>query len=150
MAGEKQDNNWPLPKFHFQVDLGDGLQAPFQEVSGLETETQPIEYRSGNTKQFSAVKMPGIGKVGSVTLKMGIFVSDNRFWDWRNQIKMNTIKRRSVTISLLDQEAKPTMTWKLSNAWPTKISGTNLKSEGNEVAIETVELAYEVMTIEQI
>ena len=72
---------------------------------------------------------------------------DNKFWDWFNQIKMNTIKRVPVTISLLDEGGKPTMVWTLMNAWPTKITGTDLKAQGNEVAIETIEVAHEGLTI---
>lgn len=60
---------------------------------------------------------------------------------------MNTIKRTTVVIKLFDESGTPTMTWTLNNAWPTKITGTDLKSDGNEAAIETLELAYETLTI---
>ena len=148
MSGEKENNIWPLPKFHFSVDIsGVGDDLPFQEVSGLDTETQIIEYRAGNSKLYSTIKMPGIAKVGNVTLKKGVFVKDNKFFDWYSQIKMNTIKRIPITISLLDEGGAPTMVWTLSNAWPTKITGTDLKSDANEVAIETLEIAHEGITI---
>ena len=149
MAGDKQDNVWPLPKFYFSVDIsdvGDGL--PFQEVSGLDTESQPIEYRAGNNKAWSVIKMPGLVKTGNVTLKKGILAKDNKFWDWYEKIKLNTIKRQTVTIKLLDEDGNPTMVWTLHNAWPTKITGTDLKSEGNEVAIESIEIAHEGLNIE--
>ncbi|WP_294677387.1 phage tail protein [uncultured Fluviicola sp.] len=146
MAGEKQDNVWPLPKFYFQVKLGD-KEVPFQEVSGLDIEAQIIEYRHGNSKEFSTIKMPGIKKTGNVTLKKGVFVKDNGFWDWFNKIKMNTIERQTVVISLLDEAGAPTMVWTLNNAWPTKITGTDMKSDGNEVAVETIEIAHEGLTI---
>jgi phage tail-like protein len=145
--GSKQGTTWPLPKFYFKVDIGDQKDVPFQEVSGLDTETQPIEYRSGNSKGFSTVKMPGIRKNGNVTLKKGIFAKDNKFWDWYNQIKLNTIKRVPVTIQLCDEGGNPTMVWTLSNAWPTKITGTDLKSDGNEVAVETLEVAHEGLVV---
>lgn len=147
-AGDKQGATWPLPKFYFSVNLGDPGQIPFQEVSGLDTESEVITYRAGDNKAFNVIKMPGLIKTGNVTLKKGIFVNDNRFWSWFSQIKQNIIKRQSVVISLLDQEAKPTMVWKLQNAFPTKIVGTDLKSDGNEVAVETLELAHEKLTIE--
>ena len=118
----------------------------FQEVSGLDIEAQPIEYR-GDSKGFSEVKMPGIKKTGNVTLKNGVFKFDNKIWDWFNQIKMNTIKRVPVTISLLDEAGKPTMVWTLANAWPAKITGTDMKSDGNEVAVESIEIAHEGLTI---
>jgi len=148
MAGEAQDAVWPLSKFYFTVNLGSqDSTVSFQEISGLDTETQPIEYRHGDSKLFSTIKMPGIAKTGNVTLKKGIFVNDNNFWKWYDAIKMNTIKRETVVIQLLDEKAKPTMTWTLSNAWPTKITGTDMKSDANEVAVETIELAHEGLTI---
>lgn len=80
-------------------------------------------------------------------MKKGVFKSDQKFWDWFNQIKLNTTKRETLTISLLDETGAPTMVWTLANAWPIKITGTDLKAEGNEVAVETIEIAYEGLTI---
>lgn len=137
-----------MPKFRFSVDWGTIAQnMAFQEVSGLEAETQIIEYRASNSTVFSTVKMPGIAKYGNVTMKRGVFAKDNSFWNWYNQIKMNTIKRQTVTIKLLDENGAPTMVWTLKNAWPTKVTGTDLKSDGNEVAVDTIEIAHEGLTI---
>lgn len=145
--GSKQSTTlWPLPKFYFQVKW-DSQVMSFQEVSGLDVQSEEIKYRHGDSPEFSVIKMPGMKKVGNVTMKKGIFKGDNKFWDWFNQIKMNTIKRLPVTISLLDEAGKPTMVWTLANAWPTKITGTDLKAEGNEVAIETIEIVHEGLTI---
>ena len=137
---------WPLPKFRFEVKW-DSAVMHFQEVSGLDAEAQPIEYRHGDSPQFSVIKMPGIKKYSDVTMKKGVFKSDNKFWDWFNEIKMNTIKRKPVTISLLDEGGAPTMVWTLANAWPNKVSGTDLKSTGNEVAVETIVISHEGLTI---
>lgn len=147
MAGDKQDAVWPLPKFFFQVEW-DGNQISFQEVTGLDAEAQIIEYRHGDSPDHSTIKMPGIKKSGNVTMKKGVFAKDNKFWDWFKQINLNTIARIPVTIKLLDEGKNPTMVWTLKNAWPTKISGTDLKSDGNEVAVESVEIAHEGITIE--
>ena len=146
MSGDVQGNVWPLPKFYFSVLIG-GTNTSFQEVSGLDTEARPIEYRHGDSPSFYPIKMPGLGKVGNVTMKKGIFVSDTALWTWFNQIKMNTISRQTVTINLLDETGTPKMVWTLNNAWPTKVTGTDLKSEGNEVAVESVEVAYETLVI---
>ncbi len=97
--GSKQKATWPMPKFRFEVDFGTELKGvAFQEVSGMDVENQIIEYRKTNTPQFSTEKMPGIVKYGNVTMKRGVFINDKSFWDWFNEIKMNTIKRRTVTI----------------------------------------------------
>ena len=146
--GNQEGSTWPLPKFRFEVDLGSELTGvAFQEVSGLDVENQVIEYRKSNSPLFSTEKMPGIAKYGNVTMKKGIFVNDNNFWDWHSQIKSNTIKRRTVVIRLLDENGKTTMQWILNNAWPTKITSTDLKSDGNEIAIETLEIAHEQLII---
>ncbi len=139
---------WPLPKFSFSVNFGtQGENLSFQEVSGLETETQVIEYRHSNSNVYSPIKMPGLAKVGNAVFTRGIFVQNNDFWRWYSQIKMNTIPRQTVTISLLDENGKTTMQWTLSNAWPTKIVCTNLNANANEVAIDTLEVAFETMRI---
>ncbi|MDH5602132.1 MAG: phage tail protein [Gammaproteobacteria bacterium] len=137
---------WPMPKFYFQVKWDSEVMS-FQEVSGLDIQSEEIKYRHGDSPEFSVIKMPGMKKVGNITMKKGVFKSDNKFWDWFKQIKMNTIKRLPVTISLLDEEGNATMVWTLTNAWPTKITGTDLKSEGNEVSIETIEIVHEGLTI---
>jgi len=140
---------WPTPKFSFVVDIdGVATSVLFQEVTGLESETQPIEYRRGTSPSFATVKMPGLRKSGNVTLKRGVFKGDNRFFDWFDSIKRNSAKRSTVTIKLLDESGKPTMTWKLANAWPTKVSSSDLNASGNDVAIESIELAHEGLTID--
>ncbi|MDX1941063.1 MAG: phage tail protein [Saprospiraceae bacterium] len=147
--GSKQGAVWPMPKFYFRVQFGNlKTTILFQEVSGLDTETQAIEYRHQDSAVFSTVKMPGLAKFGNVTMKKGVFVNDNTFWDWYNKIKMNTIHRETVTVELLNETENPVMTWTLQNAFPTKITGTDLKNDGNEVAIEVMEIAYEGLKIE--
>jgi len=147
MTEEIQDNNWPLPKFHFSIDFGSTKNITFQEVSGLDVEANPIEYRHGNSPVFSEINMPGIVKNSNVTMKKGVFANDSNFWDWYAKIKMNTIERQNVVIKLLDEAGNPTMTWTLLNAWPTKISSTDLKSNANEVAVESIEVMHEGLTI---
>ena len=137
---------WSMPKFYFQVKW-DSKTMVFQEVSGLDVEAKPIEYKHGDSPRFSVIKMPGIKKYGNVTLKKGVFKSDNKFWDWFNQLKMNTIKRLPVIISLLDETGAPTMVWALANAWPCKITGADMKSDHSEVTVESIEIAHEGITI---
>lgn len=147
MAGDKQELPWPLPRFYFSVQLGDDKDVTFQEITGLQSETKPIEYRHGNSPIFAPIKMPGLASVGNVTMKKGIFAKDAKFFQWFSEIKMNTVKRRTVVINLLDEGGKPTMTWTLNNAWPTKITGTDLKSDGNDVAVESIEIVFETLTV---
>ena len=143
---EQSKATWPLVKFQFSVKIGD-MEGLFQEVTGLSAETQTIEYRKGNSKEFSTVKMPGIKKFGDVTLKKGIFKGDKDFWKFYDAVKMNTVERKTITISLLDETNAVVMSWTLTNAFPGKITSTDMKADGNEVAIETMELGHEGLTI---
>jgi len=138
---------YPLPAFHFQVQWG-GTNIGFSEVAGLTMETQIIEYRDGLSPQYSTIKMPGIPKYANITLKRGIIPADNEFFTWLKTTKLNKVERRDITISLLNEEHEPVMTWKAVNAFPVKVEGPALKATGNEVAIESVELAHEGLTVE--
>ena len=136
---------WPLVRFQFRV-VYDNMEFIFQEVTGLSNETQVIEYRHNNSKVFDTIKMPGIQKLGNVTLKKGIFKGDDDQWKNFNAIK-NTTKKTTVVISLLDESNAVAMSWNLTNAFPTKITATDMKADSNEVAIETMELAHEGLEI---
>lgn len=139
--------DYPLPAFHFQVDWG-GTNLGFAEVGGLTIEIQAIEYRDGLSPIYSPQKMPGIPKLSNITLKRGIVPKDNEFFDWLNTTQLNKVERRDITISLLNESHEPVMSWKVTNAFPVKVEGPALKSTGNDVAIETIELAHEGLTIE--
>lgn len=139
--------NYPLSKFHFQVDWS-GTNIGFTEVSGLDISNDVIEYRDGSSPEYSKIKMPGQRKFSNISLKRGMFKSDNEFYTWFNTINMNTVERRDITISLLDETMAPVVVWKVKNAWPTKITPTDLKADGNDVAIESLEIAHEGLTIQ--
>jgi phage tail-like protein len=147
MAGEIQDNIWPLPKFYFSVTVEGGITASFQEVSGLEAETDVTEYRHGDSKNFSKIKMPGLKKFSDVTLKKGTFTGDIKFFTWFNANNLNTIERKLVTIMLMNETGKAEIIWKLTNAFPKKVSGTDLNSGSSDAAIETLVLAHEGLEI---
>lgn len=146
--------DYPLPKFHFQVEWG-GTKIGFTEVSGLDVETEVIEYRHGASKEYSKTKQPGMTKFANVTLKRGTFQSDNEFYDWWKENvffqegnSTGSKYRRNITISLLNEDHEPVVVWKIKNAWALKVQSTDLKADGNEIAIESLELAHEGLTIQ--
>jgi phage tail-like protein len=138
---------YPIPKFHFQVVWG-GTKIGFTEVTGLEVTTEKIEYREGSSPEYNKIAMPGMQTFGDLTLKRGVFANDNEFYNWWNTVSLNTIERRDITISLLNEAHEPVVIWKIKNAWPTKVTSTDLNSTGNETAIETLVLAHEGLTME--
>src|SRR4030067_333674 len=111
---------YPLVSFHFQVQWG-GTRMGFSEVSGLDMQTEVIEYREGSNPVYSSIKMPGLKKYSNITLKRGLVKGDNEFFQWWNTIKLNTVERRDVVISLLNENHEPVINWKVVNAFPVKI-----------------------------
>ena len=147
---------YPLPKFHFQVKWGDDFRIGFTEVSGLDFETEVIEYREGNSKKYNKTKQPGLTKFSNITLKRGTFEGDFDFYkEWEKTYyfqeanKTGSKFRRTVEISLLNENHEVVITWNAENAFPSKVQSTDLKADGNEVAIETMELVHEGLTIVQ-
>lgn len=137
---------YPLPVFSFTVDWG-GNRVGFSEVTGLTQENKPIEYRDGSFPEFSSIKMPGLRSFTNITLKRGVIKKDNQLFEWLNTVKLNTVERRNLVISLNDEEGNPVMVWTAMNAFPVKVEGPQLKAAGNEVAIESIEIAHEGLTL---
>lgn len=148
MAEEAQHTIWPLSKFSFKVSFGLlNSTFSFQEVSGLDTETQAIEYRHSDSKIFSTIKMPGIANFSKVTLKNGIVEKDTQFFNWYSAFKMNTMRREPITIQLVDEQGNPALTWKLANGWPSKMTIADLTFDHDNVIVETMELVHEGITM---
>ena len=128
--------DYPLPVFHFTVEWTPGKRVGFSEVTGLTQENQAIEYRDGSFREYSSIKMPGIRKFSNITMKRGIVANDNDFFKWLNTVKLNSIERRDLIISLLNENHEPVVTFKIKQAWPVKIQAPDMKSDANEAAIE--------------
>jgi phage tail-like protein len=141
--------NYPLPKFHFRVEWG-GSKIGFTEVTGLNIENEMIEYRDGSSPEYHKLKMPGLQKYGNITLKRGMFNGDNEFFQWLNTVSLSKIERRDVSIALLNENHEPVYIWRVKNAFPVKVVAPDLKSDANEVAVETIEIAHEGLMIEAV
>lgn len=142
----------PYGAFNFQVSLGGtdpgDIKAGFSEVSGLSMEVQVIEYRAGNYRSESPIKIPGLTKYSPVTLKRGLIGALDLF-EWIEETAQSGAgSRRDVIIHLMGEEHQPVMTWKLRNAWITKYTTSDLNASSNEVAIETIELTHEGLKLE--
>ncbi len=137
----------PYKNFHFRVEV-DGLTvAGFSECIGLETEVAVIEYREGADNAVR--KLPGLAKIGDVTLKRGITKS-NELQNWHRNILNGVPDRKDVAVILLDDERAPVVVWRLRHAFPRKWQGPTLRANGNEVAIESLELSCEGLERENV
>lgn len=141
----KEDIAGAVSTYRFLVDWGVALQFTFQDVAGLEPETQAIP--PGTHSYASAQDKPGAIRDGSVVMKVGLASNDNTFWNWYNEIKMNTIKPQTVIIKLLKETGAAPATWILTNASPIKMGDVNLNPDNNEISIDFIEVAYEAMII---
>jgi phage tail-like protein len=147
---ESREN--PYSNFNFLVLVAGEELAAFSEVSGLDSENTPIEYREGADSINTMRKLPGIEKYSNVSLKRGI-TGSTALWKWRQEVRDSTSTippRKEVTILLLNEKGdrdKPAMTFKLRNAWPTKITGPSLNAKGNDIAIEQLDLVHERLEI---
>jgi phage tail-like protein len=148
--GSYQDFNWPLPKFHFVVTFPRLGVWWFQEVSGLETEVDVLEFRYGGAKQLAPMKKPGRPKVSDVTLKKGIFTGDTAAYLLFSLANTTKFKKSDVIITLLNENHMPEIIWTLRNAFPKKIESTSLNSQSSEIAAESMVLSYEELIIDNV
>ena len=142
----QRDN--PYPNHNFEVSIAgiadDNLG--FSEVELPSGEIAVIEYREGRDAA-TVRKLPGLVTYPNVTLKRGI----NGYlalYNWWKSARDGNIQRADVSITLLDERRQEVMRWNLSRAWPVKLEAGPLNAQGNEVAIETLELAHEGFEIE--
>lgn len=143
----------PYVQFNFLVDLGDGNtdgpEAGFAEVSGLSMEIELIEYRNGNSRENQVMKLPGLSKVGNVTLKRGL-IGSLALWRWIDQIRNgDAAALRTVTIHLQNEDRSAIVqTWRLLRARIVKHTSGPFNAKGNEVAMEEVVIAFERLELE--
>ncbi len=150
MSGDKQGTPWPVPNMHFTVIIGDKGEIAFQKVVGLNVKFEIVEYRSGNSKEFSNVKMPLQPTFGDITLQKGMFANDMALFSWLRMIKFNTIARQDVTIQLLNEEHTPIFVWRLKNAFPKEIAFGELDAMKGTFAVEEVVIAHEGLIMEAV
>ena len=135
---------YPHGKFRYKVEI-DGLDAGgFSEVSGFDASIDVIEYREGDMVQ-TPMKIPGLKKYGNITLKQGL-ADSMVLYEWVIAGVNGAVDRKTITITLLDEEEAPAASWQVVNAWPTKYTAPDFNAASSEVAIETLEIAHEGMT----
>jgi phage tail-like protein len=138
MAPPRRD---PYKVFRFRVEIDGLTAAAFSEVSGLESETTVIEYRAGTDPNL-ARKLPGLTKYPNIVLKRGV-TQDAELWNWRKRVIDGNVDRRNGSIVLQDDSGQDQVRWNFHNGWPCKLQGPSLNAHGNDVAIETLEIAHE-------
>jgi phage tail-like protein len=132
----------PFKNYSFVVEIDGIASSAFKSVSGLAAEAEVIEYREGSDPLSSSRKLPGRVRYPNVRLSRGLTTTRD-LWDWWETVVNGTVDRRNVAIILLDDSRTEVLRWFLRDAWIAKFEAPDLDASGNEVAIETIELAHE-------
>ncbi|MFP3153544.1 phage tail protein [Lachnospiraceae bacterium ZAX-1] len=135
---------YPHGRFRYKVEI-DGLEAGgFSEVTGFDASIDVMEYREGDMVQ-TPMKIPGLKKYGNITLKQGL-ADSMVLYEWIIEGVNGAVQRKTITITLLDEEEAPAASWQVINAWPMKYTAPDFNATSSEVAIESLEIAHEGMT----
>jgi phage tail-like protein len=137
--------NDPLRNFRYRLEIDGIVQAGFSEVAIGDASNDPIEYREGN--EITTVrKLKGLNKYGNITLKWGL-TDSIELSNWHRMVVDDATPlaaaRRTVVIRVQNEAGEDKAAYEITRAWPTKYNPTDLNGKGNEVAIESLELANE-------
>ena len=131
--------------FRFLVEIDGIIRAGFSQVTIPDSTSDVIEYREGNEPNYLR-KMPGLTKHGNFTLKWGI-TGSIELYNWRKLVEQGkmTQARKNIAVILMDEKGNAASRWEFGGAWPSKYDAPDLTAKGNDVAIETLEIAFETM-----
>jgi phage tail-like protein len=138
----------PYLNFNFLVQIDGDTVANFREADLPEARIEVAAYREGNERPNAVRRLPGRVEYGPLVLRRG-FAGDRTLFQWWRDVADGNLDRRNVVIILRDQSGRDVARWAFRDALPTKYSGPSFRAQGNEVAIESIELAVESMELEQ-
>ena len=140
--------NDPLGGFNFLLETGGLLRAGFSEVTGLNSETDVVDYREG-TDAPHVRKLSGLTKYGNVTLKRGVTVGGNalELFKWHSDVSAGLVndQRKKVVIVVQNEAGDDNVRFVFTDAWPVKYDPSDLNAKGNKTFIESVEFTHEGM-----
>lgn len=137
----------PYRGYNFVLEIDNVPKGAFAEVGGLTADGDSVDYREGTDVQPNVRKLVGLRKFVNLTLKRG-YTQDKALWQWYVNIQNGQDDRRNVTIVLLNERREAVLRWHAENAWINKIEGPALKASSNDVAMESLELVHEGLTLE--
>jgi phage tail-like protein len=135
----------PLRNFRFRLEIDGIQQAGFSEVTIADTTTDAIDYREGNEASHFR-KLSGLTKFANVTLKWGATESLDLYKWHANVTALGSgapNNRKKVTVIVVDEAGKDKARFVITDAWPIKYTPGALTGKGNDVMIESLELANE-------
>jgi phage tail-like protein len=139
--------NDPYRAFNFRIEIDNLTVGAFSECSGLSSDGDAVDYREGTDIPLNVRKLVGLRKYANIVLKRG-YTQNTELWNWYTNIVNGIPDRRNGTIILMDEARNDVLRWNVENAWINKIEGPSFKANGNEIAMESVELVHEGLTLD--
>lgn len=145
---------YPLPVYNYKVEIG-GESIAFSEVSGLDIGYETTTYKEspvgGGAPGPRVMNMPAQATATNVTLKKGVVrgTSVPALYEWINTIQTNQVEKKDIVVSLCDESGGPVISWKVINAFPTKLEAPTFDANSNEVAIESMELMADAVKVDE-
>lgn len=137
-TGKRQD---PYANYNFLVELDGITRAAFHEASGFDSTIDVIDHREGG-ENTTLRRLPGLTKYSNIVLKWGM-TDELELYNWHKDAVKGKVVRKNGSVVGLDRSGAEVARWNFLNAWPTKYTGPSFTAEGNDIAIETLELAHE-------
>jgi phage tail-like protein len=135
----------PLRSANFLVEIDGITRTRFTLVAGLESDVDVVEEREGSSPRHTQ-KVPGSAHTQNLVLRWPTD-DDRELNDWYQRILDGQLDRRNGSIILLDETGSARVCWNFVNAWPAKWQGPSFDAEGHDIAIETLELAHEGISL---
>jgi phage tail-like protein len=143
---------YPLPVYNFRVEIGADAVA-FSEVSGLSIHYDVTTFKEcpigGGSAGPRVIHMPAQPQPVNVTMKKGVARASSAaaLYGWIKTVALNQVEKKDVVVRLCDEQGKPIISWKVVNAFPTKLDAPSFDAKSNEVAVESMELRADAITI---
>jgi phage tail-like protein len=145
---------YPLPVYNYVVEI-DGAGVAFSEVSGLGISYETTTYKESPTESGAPgpriMQMPAQRSAPTITLKKGIVtgVSVPALYGWISGIQTNQVVKKDIQIRLCDENGAAKISWTVINAFPTKLDAPSFDANSNDVAVESMELTADSISIEE-
>lgn len=145
---------YPLPVYNYKVEIGSDTVA-FSEVSGLGISYETTTYKESPVESGApgprVMQMPAQRSAPTITLKKGIVIGTSvaTLYSWISGIQTNQVEKKDIQIRLCDENGDVVISWKVINAFPTKLDAPSFDANSNDVAVESMELTADSVSIEE-
>jgi phage tail-like protein len=154
LSKEQIKTTYPLPVYNYRVEIGSDTVA-FSEVSGLNISYETTTYKESPVESGApgprVMHMPAQGTAATLTLKKGVVPSSSivHLYSWINSTQINQVEKKDIYVRLCDEKGEAVISWKVLNAFPTKLEAPTFDANSNDAAIESMELMGDGIFIEE-